>query len=129
MWSRAASICAEECGELVREANNHDERKGSKKAMITEAIHTAATAIRFSKTSTKRIPSMSNTPANLSYGKRTVRMIVMNGIPKFSATDICNILGYVNPNKTLGRFLRFIAGIYPHEYNRRSAKCPHDRDG
>ena len=39
---------------------------------------------------------MSNTPANLSYGKRTVR--------KFSATDICNILGYVNPNKTLGRF-------------------------
>lgn len=47
---------------------------------------------------------MSNTPANLSYGKRTVRMVVMNGVPKFSATDICNILGYVNPNKTLGRF-------------------------
>jgi prophage antirepressor-like protein len=47
---------------------------------------------------------MSNTPANLSYGKRTVRMVVMNGIPKFSATDICNILGYVNPNKTIGRF-------------------------
>lgn len=46
---KAASICAEECGELVREANNHDERKGSKKAMITEAIHTAATAIRFLK--------------------------------------------------------------------------------
>ncbi len=47
---------------------------------------------------------MSNTPANLAYGKRTVRMVVMNGVPKFSATDICNILGYVNPNKTLGRF-------------------------
>lgn len=46
---KAASICAEECGELVREANNYDERKGSKKAMITEAIHTAATAIRFLK--------------------------------------------------------------------------------
>ena len=47
---------------------------------------------------------MSNTPANLAYGKRTIRMVVMNGVPKFSATDICNILGYVNPNKTLGRF-------------------------
>lgn len=47
---------------------------------------------------------MSNAPANLSYGKRTIRMVVMNGVPKFSATDICNILGYVNPNKTLGRF-------------------------
>jgi len=47
---------------------------------------------------------MSNTPANLAYGKRTVRAVIMNGVPKFSATDICNILGYVNPNKTLGRF-------------------------
>lgn len=47
---------------------------------------------------------MSNTPANLAYGKRTIRMVVMNGVPKFAATDICNILGYVNPNKTLGRF-------------------------
>ena len=47
---------------------------------------------------------MSNIPAALAYGKRTIRMVVMNGIPKFSATDICNILGYVNPNKTLGRF-------------------------
>lgn len=47
---------------------------------------------------------MSNIPAELAYGKRTIRMVVMNGIPKFSATDICNILGYINPNKTLGRF-------------------------
>lgn len=47
---------------------------------------------------------MSNIPAALAYGKRSIRMVVMNGIPKFSATDICNILGYVNPNKTLGRF-------------------------
>ena len=28
---------------------NHNERKGSKKAMITEAIHTAASVIRFLK--------------------------------------------------------------------------------
>ena len=28
---------------------NHNEHKGSKKAMITEAIHTAATVIRFLK--------------------------------------------------------------------------------
>ena len=47
---------------------------------------------------------MSNVPANLVYGRRTIRAVIMNGIPKFSATDICNILGYVNPNKTLGRF-------------------------
>lgn len=47
---------------------------------------------------------MSNTPTNLAYGKRTVRMVVMNGVPKFSATDICDILGYVNPNKTLKHF-------------------------
>lgn len=44
---------------------------------------------------------MSNTPANVAYGRRTIRTVIMNGIPKFSATDICNILGYVNPNKTL----------------------------
>lgn len=47
---------------------------------------------------------MSNAPMNLAYGRRPVRTVVVNGIPKFSATDICNILGYVNPNKTLGRF-------------------------
>ena len=46
---------------------------------------------------------MSNIPAALAYGKRTIRMVVMNGVPKFSATDICNILGYVNPN-TLARY-------------------------
>ena len=47
---------------------------------------------------------MSNSPAHIAFGKRTVRAVIMNGVPKFSATDICNILGYVNPNKTLGRF-------------------------
>jgi prophage antirepressor-like protein len=45
-----------------------------------------------------------NKAAQIAYGKRTVRVITMNGVPKFSATDICNILGYVNPNKTIGRF-------------------------
>lgn len=46
---KAASICAEECGELVRACNDYDESRGSKKPMVTEAIHTAATAIRFLK--------------------------------------------------------------------------------
>ena len=47
---------------------------------------------------------MRNIPDKLAYGKRSIRMVLLNGVPKFSATDICNILGYVNPNKTLGRF-------------------------
>ena len=47
---------------------------------------------------------MSNIPHTLAFGRRQVRTVVMNGVRKFSATDICNILGYVNPNKTLGRY-------------------------
>ena len=47
---------------------------------------------------------MSNIPLTIPYGKRIVRLVMMNGLPKFCATDICDILGYVNPNKTLGRF-------------------------
>ena len=47
---------------------------------------------------------MSNIPHILTFGNRRVRTVVMNGVRKFSATDICNILGYVNPNKTLGRY-------------------------
>ena len=47
---------------------------------------------------------MSNIPAALAYGKRSIRMVVINGIPKFSATDICNILGYIKANKILGRY-------------------------
>ncbi len=46
---KAASICAEECGELVRACNNFDESRGSRNPMVTEAVHTAATAIRFLK--------------------------------------------------------------------------------
>ena len=44
-----AAVVSEESGELLQASLNHDERKGSKKAMITEAVHTAAMAIRFLK--------------------------------------------------------------------------------
>lgn len=47
---------------------------------------------------------MCNHPENILFGKRPVRTVTMNGIRKFSATDICNILGYSNPNKILGRY-------------------------
>ena len=46
---KAAALCAEECGELVRACNNYDESRCSKKPMVTETIHAAATAIRFLK--------------------------------------------------------------------------------
>lgn len=46
---KAAALCSEECGELVRACNDFDESRGSKKPMVTEAIHAAATAIRFLK--------------------------------------------------------------------------------
>ncbi len=46
---KAAALCAEECGELVRACNDYDESRGSKMPMVTEAIHAAATAIRFLK--------------------------------------------------------------------------------
>ena len=44
-----AAIVTEEAGELLQASLNHNEHKGSKKAMITEAIHTAASVIRFLK--------------------------------------------------------------------------------
>ena len=44
-----AAIVTEESGELLQASLNHNEHKGSKKAMITEAIHTAARVIRFLK--------------------------------------------------------------------------------
>ena len=44
-----AAIVTEEAGELLQASLNHNERRGSKKAMITEAIHTAASVIRFLK--------------------------------------------------------------------------------
>ena len=44
-----AAIVTEEAGELLQASLNHNEHKGSKKAMITEAIHTAATVMRVLK--------------------------------------------------------------------------------
>ena len=46
---KAAAIPVEEAGELLRAANDHDEKHTSRQTMITEAVHTAASAIRFLK--------------------------------------------------------------------------------
>jgi len=46
---RRAAIVAEEAGELIREANLLSEGKGNIENLKTEAIQTAATAIRFLK--------------------------------------------------------------------------------
>ena len=46
---KAAALCSEECGELVCACNTFDETRTGKKEIITEAIHTAATAIRLLK--------------------------------------------------------------------------------
>jgi len=46
---RAAAIPAEEAGELLKAANDHGEKHTSRQAIITEAVHTAASAIRFLK--------------------------------------------------------------------------------
>lgn len=47
---------------------------------------------------------MRNISDNFLYGQRSIRMVIINGVPKFSATDICNILGYAKANKTVGHF-------------------------
>ena len=44
-----AVIVTEEAGELLQASLNHNEHKGSKKAIIMETIHTAASALRFLK--------------------------------------------------------------------------------
>ena len=53
VWPRnhthQCAVVCEESGELLQAALNHDEHKGSKRQMITEAVHTAAMAIRFLK--------------------------------------------------------------------------------
>lgn len=53
VWPRnhihQCAVVSEESGELLQAALNHDEHKGSKRQMITEAVHTAAMAIRFLK--------------------------------------------------------------------------------
>lgn len=46
---KACSLLAEEAGEAVRAANSFDETRTGKKDVVTEAIHTAATAIRLLK--------------------------------------------------------------------------------
>ena len=46
---KAAAIPAEEAGELLKAANDHGEKHTSRQSMITEAVHTAASAIRFLK--------------------------------------------------------------------------------
>ena len=49
MVVKACSLLAEEAGEAVRAANTFDETRTGKKDIVTEAIHTAATAIRLLK--------------------------------------------------------------------------------
>ena len=39
----------EEAGELLKAANDHGEKRTSYQSIITEAVHTAASAIRFLK--------------------------------------------------------------------------------
>lgn len=45
----AVSILNEEVGETTKAVLDHNERKGSPQAIVTEAVHTAAMAIRFLK--------------------------------------------------------------------------------
>ena len=46
---KAAAIPVEEAGELLKAANDHDEKHTSCQSIVTEAVHTAASAIRFLK--------------------------------------------------------------------------------
>ena len=46
---KAAAIPAEEAGELLKAANDHGEKRTTYQPVITEAVHTAASAIRFLK--------------------------------------------------------------------------------
>ena len=46
---KAAAVPVEEAGELLKAANDHDEKHTSHQSIITEAVHTAASAIRFLK--------------------------------------------------------------------------------
>ena len=45
----AAAVPVEEAGELLKAANDCDEKHTSRREIITEAVHTAASAIRFLK--------------------------------------------------------------------------------
>lgn len=46
---RASMVIAEESGELIQSVNDYEEQKSGKERIIIEAIHTAATALRFLK--------------------------------------------------------------------------------
>jgi len=46
---KAAAIPVEEAGELLKAANDRDEKRTSYQSIITEAVHTAASSIRFLK--------------------------------------------------------------------------------
>jgi len=46
---KASAIVAEEAGEMLQAANDYDESRSGKRQIITEAVHTAATAIRLLK--------------------------------------------------------------------------------
>ena len=46
---KAAAVPVEEAGELLKAANDCDEKHTSRREIITEAVHTAASAIRFLK--------------------------------------------------------------------------------
>ena len=46
---KAAAIPAEEAGELLKASNDHGEKRTSQREIITEAVQTAASAIRFLK--------------------------------------------------------------------------------
>ena len=46
---KAAAIPTEEAGELLKAANDYDEKHTSRQPIITEAVQTAASAIRFLK--------------------------------------------------------------------------------
>lgn len=52
-WPRnpihAGAVVVEEAGELIQAALNADEKKASRHLMMTEAVHTAAMALRFLK--------------------------------------------------------------------------------
>ena len=46
---KASAIVAEEAGETLQAANDYDESRSGKRQIATEAVHTAATAIRLLK--------------------------------------------------------------------------------
>jgi len=48
--------------------------------------------------------AMSNIPEYLPFGRHTIRVVTINNVPKFAATDISNILGCEKSNKMLRRF-------------------------